>query len=160
VKKLLFMVIFILVSSLCAFGLQIGVVFNGDLQEGENTYVGLTARTIQGLFGLEISAMPKLGPTFDLTSYKFIVSPSIGWGTPELRIFGAIAPHLEINEGNIDFNLTQWSFGVGSTFMFLQDIIGFFEFFVEFDFVNQDSEKLSSGTMLNVGVTYNLDFIF
>lgn len=142
------------------FGLQLGVIFNGDLQEGDKTYVGLTARTIQGLFGLEISVMPKLGPQFDISSYRFIISPSIGWGTPELRIFGAVAPHFEINEGNFDFSPTKWNFGVGSTFMFMQDIIGFFEFFVEFDFLNQNSEKLSSGTMLNLGVTYNLDFIF
>jgi hypothetical protein len=73
-------ILFLIMQSL--FALQIGAIFNGDMQGDNNSYLGFVARSTFGLGGLEIAVMPKIGPTVDFTSYRFIVSPSIGWGTP------------------------------------------------------------------------------
>ena len=97
-------VLFILVQSL--FALQAGLIFNGDMQGDNNSYVGFIARSNFGLGGLEIARDAESGTDVDFTSYRFIISPSIGWGTPELRIFAGITPHIEINEGQFEVSPT------------------------------------------------------
>lgn len=150
------------ILAISGFSLQVGMMFNGDLQGATpSTYLGVTVRSVYGLVGLELGVMPQILPNFDFTTYRFIVSPSIGWGTPELRIFGAIAPHIMLKEGKFDFNLAQWNIGAGASFMFAKNIIGFFEFFLGFDFMNGGSiGELTTGSFISVGVTYNFDVGF
>ncbi|HOO33228.1 MAG TPA: hypothetical protein PK466_12510 [Thermotogota bacterium] len=160
-KKILFSVVFLLLVAQSIFALQAGLIFNGDMQGDNNSYVGFVARSNFGLGGLEIAAMPKVGPDVDFTSYRFVLSPSIGWGSPELRVFAGIMPHIEINEGQFDVSPTLWGIGAGSTFAIAENIIGFFEFFAEFDITGQtEVEGFAANTMLNVGITYNFDFGF
>jgi len=160
-KKILILAFLIVLLVPVVFGLQTGIIFNGDLQSDNNSYIGFVVRSQFGLGGLEIAAMPKVGPEADFTSYRFIVSPSIGWGTPELRIFAGITPHLEINEGKFDFNPTKWGVGAGSTFAVAKNVIGFFEFFAVFDLAgNDETEGFAENTMLSVGITYNFDVGF
>jgi hypothetical protein len=160
-KKLVVTGILILIFLPVIFGLQTGIIFNGDLQSDNNSYIGFVARSQFGLGGLEIAAMPKIGPEVDFSSYRFIISPSIGWGTPELRIFAGITPHIEINEGKFDFSPTKWGVGAGSTFAVARNVIGFFEFFAVFDLAgSSETEGFSENTMLSVGITYNFDVGF
>src|SRR6056297_4280393 len=152
-KKLLITVILIVLLVPLTFALQTGIIFNGDLQSDNNSYIGFVARSQFGLGGLEIAAMPKVGPDVDFSSYRFIISPSIGWGTPELRIFAGITPHIEINEGKCYFNPTKWGVGAGSTFAVARNVIGFFEFFAVFDLAgNSETEGFAENTMLSVGI--------
>ena len=144
-----------------AFALQTGIIFNGDLQGDNNSYIGFVARSQFGLGGLELAVMPKVGPDVDFTSYRFIVSPSIGWGTPELRIFAGITPHIEINSGKFEFSPTKWGIGAGSTFAVARNVIGFFEFFAIFDLAgNNLTEGFAENTILSIGITYNFDLGF
>ena len=99
-KKLFITGILIVFLLPVIFALQTGIIFNGDLQGDNNSYIGFVARSQFGLGGLELAVMPKVGPEADFTSYRFIISPSIGWGTPELRIFAGITPHIEITKEN------------------------------------------------------------
>jgi hypothetical protein len=148
--------------ALSAFSLQVGIIMSGDLQGATPcTYLGATVRSTWGLAGLELAVMPQILPSLDFTSYRFIVSPSIGWGTPELRIFAGIAPHFMLKEGQFDFDIAKWNIGAGASFMFARNIIGFFEFFLEFDVTNfGNTENLTEGSFINVGVTYNFDLGF
>ncbi len=160
-KKIVITVILIVTLLPITFALQAGIIFNGDLQSDNNSYIGFVARSQFGFGGLEIAAMPKVGPEVDFTSYRFIVSPSIGWGTPELRIFAGITPHIEINEGKFEFSPTKWGIGAGSTFAVARNVIGFFEFFAVFDFAeNSQTEGFTENTILSVGITYNFDVGF
>jgi len=160
-KKILITLILMVLLGPVVFGLQTGIIINGDLQSDNNSYIGFVARSQFGLGGLELAVMPKVGPEVDFTSYRFIVSPSIGWGTPELRIFAGITPHIEINEGKFDFNPTKWGIGAGSTFAVARNVIGFFEFFAVFDLSgNSETEGFAENTMLSVGITYNFDVGF
>ncbi|HPF16385.1 MAG TPA: hypothetical protein P5107_04960 [Thermotogota bacterium] len=144
-----------------AFALQTGIIFNGDLEGDNNSYIGFVARSQFGLGGLEIAVMPKVGPEVDFTSYRFIVSPSIGWGTPELRIFAGITPHIEINDGKFEFAPTKWGIGAGSTFAVARNVIGFFEFFAVFDLSgNNVTAGFAENTILSIGITYNFDVGF
>src|SRR6056297_2492797 len=154
-KKILITLILMVLLGPVVFGLQTGIIINGDLQSDNNSYIGFVARSQFGLGGLELAVMPKIGPEFDFTSYRFIISPSIGWGTPELRIFAGITPHIEINKGQFELSPTMWGIGAGSTFAVAENIIGFFEFFAEFDLSGQtEVEGFASNTMLSVGITY------
>ena len=165
-KYLLTTILILIMFSTVGMALQTGIIFNGDLQGENKSFLGFTARSVFGLGGLELAAMPKVGPDgFDGTSYRIIVSPSIGWGRPELRIYGALAPHLDIDSGELDFDPAKWSFGAGSSFAVAKNVIGFFEFFVEFDFAgNNDTAEEETGfadnTLLSVGITYNFDVGF
>jgi len=160
-KKLFITGILIVFLLPVIFALQTGIIFNGDLQGDNNSYIGFVARSQFGLGGLELAVMPKVGPEADFTSYRFIISPSIGWGTPELRIFAGITPHIEINEGKFDFDPTKWGIGAGSTFAVARNIIGFFEFFAVFGFTGTEGiEGFAENTMLSVGITYNFDVGF
>src|SRR6056297_1913901 len=160
-KKLLITVILIVLFVPLTFALQTGIIFNGDLQSDNNSYIGFVARSQFGLGGLELAVMPKVGPDVDFSSYRFIISPSIGWGTPELRIFAGITPHIEINSGKFEFSPTKWGIGAGSTFAVARNVIGFFEFFAMFDFAeNSQTEGFTENTILSVGITYNFDVGF
>src|SRR6056297_2864642 len=160
-KKILITLFLICCLVPLTFALQTGIIFNGDLQSDNNSYIGFVARSQFGLGGLEIAVMPKIGPDVDFSSYRFIISPSIGWGTPELRIFAGITPHIEINEGKFDFDPTKWGIGAGSTFAVARNVIGFFEFFAMFSFTgNKEIEGFAENTMLSVGITYNFDVGF
>jgi len=161
IKKSLLFVVLLLVSTLSLMALEVGVIYNGNLHGSNDSFLGLTARSRFGIAGLELSLLPKVSPDFDMTSYRIIVAPSIGWGTPELSIFGSVSPHLEINKGKLDFDVAKWNIGVGSTFMIAENIISFFEFFAEFDLSgNTELESITSATMLSIGVTYKFDFGF
>ncbi len=158
-KALIFLLL--VTSSITFLSLEVGIVYNGNLHGSSDSFIGLTARSRFGITGLELAVMPKIGPEFDMTSYRFIIAPSIGWGTPELSIYGAVSPHLEINKGKLDFDIAKWNFGVGSTFMIAENVISFFEFFAEFDFSGKtELESITSATMLSFGVTYKFDFGF
>jgi len=154
-----FILIFLFAGA-ALFALQLGIIYNGNMND-QHSFVGISARSQVGIVGLELAALPQITPDFDFSSWRFLISPSIGWGTPELRIFGAVAPHFDLVKGELDFDISKWRFGAGSTFMFAPNVIGFFEFFVEFDFAREsEAESLSSGTLLSVGVSYNFDLGF
>ncbi len=161
-KKYAILGILMLVLSFSAFALQVGISFNGDLQDATPcTYLGATVRSTWGLAGLELTVMPQILPELDFTSYRFIVSPSIGWGTPELRIFAGVSPHLMLRKGQLDFDIAKWNIGAGASFMFAKNILCFFEFFVGFDFRNYEQlDQLTTGSFITVGVTYNFNVGF
>ena len=148
-KKYVILGVILLVLPLSTFALQVGIAFSGDLQDATPcTYLGATVRSSWGLAGLELSVMPQILPELDFTSYRFIISPSIGWGTPELRIFAGIAPHLMLKKGQFDFDIAKWNIGAGASFMFAKNVICFFDFFVGFDFRNYEQiDKLTTGSL-------------
>jgi len=174
-KKTLLIFIVLITLALQIYAFEIGVVYGGDMHGSNNSFVGISTRSRwffvgggdgsllnQSAFvGLEISAMPKIGPQFDMSSWRFIVAPSIGVGIPDLSIFASISPHIELVSGKLEFEPQKWGFGAGSTFVVMQDVLCFYEMFVEFDFSGKnDLESLTSSTSLNIGVSYNFDIGF
>jgi hypothetical protein len=153
-KKILMMSL-LFSFALSIMGLHVGVALNGNMQDGES-YFGVVARNFFGIGGLELGIMPKLDePLFDFTSYRIIVSPSLGWGTPELRAYVAVMPYLQINQGNFDFDVAKWNVGAGANFMVAPNVYGFFEFFVGMDF-NQEG-FFSGNSYLTVGFCYRFN---
>lgn len=153
--KKIVLVVSLMALAVSSFGIQFGIALNGNMQDGES-YVGIVARDFFGMGGLGLGIMPKLENGIDFTSYRIVVSPSLGWGTPELRAYVAMMPHLEIHQGTFDFDVTKWKVGGGANFMVAPHFYGFFEFFVGMDF--QHEGFFPGSSYLTVGVCYKIDF--